>query len=122
MPAPKGVDGIIKALEVIGIPSIGILVGVVLVEEYYGGIAAGLLYLGATAVILGGIYLSAKYWNIVYAGGFAIAGLFIWATFPGAISQTLPKFFGINIFGVLGMIVKGVFLIAMLLLFKDKVS
>lgn len=122
MPAPKGIDGAIRALEVIGIPSVGILVAVVLAKEYYGGIAAGLLYLGATVVILAGIYLSAKYWNIVYSGGFAIVGLFIWATFPGAISQTLPKFFGINVFGVLGMIIKGGFLVAIFFLFKEKVS
>lgn len=117
MGAPTGSDGFARAVEVLGIPTIGVIVAVVLVEQFYGEIAAGALYLVLSGVILFGVYVAAKYWNIPYTGVFVVAGIFIWLLVPGVISEITNP-----VFGILGKVVAGVFLVGMVLLFVEKLG
>lgn len=88
---------------------------VVLTKEFFGGIAAGLIYLLLWGFILLGTYTSAKNWNIKYTGSFVIAAIVLWVMVPGVISEIIHP-----IFGVLGIILGAIFLVAMAALLIDK--
>ena len=92
MPAPTGGDGLEKAFEFV-LPSVGVIMMVALTKEFFGGIAAGLIYLLLLGLILFGIHDSATHWNIPYTVSFVIGGGILWMTAPGVISEmTHPVF------------------------------
>lgn len=114
MPAPTGGDGLERAVEFV-LPSAGVIIAVALTKEFAGGIAAGLIYLLLWGAILAGIYTSATNWNIPYTANFVIAAIILWVMTPGVITKIVHP-----IFGVLGTLIGGVFLVAMAVLLIDK--
>lgn len=116
MAAPTGSDGVARAFE-FAMPTVGVVIIVSLVKEFYGGIAAGLIYLILTGAILGGIYFSAKYWNAVYAGGFVVSAVVLWMMVPGVIGEIVHP-----IFGVLGQLLTLGFLVLMAVLLAGKIG
>ncbi|MFC7226795.1 hypothetical protein N0B31_05215 [Salinirubellus salinus] len=91
MAAPTLIDGIKRALVLLALPSAGVLALVGGVDVIYGGEVAGQAYLGAIAVILGGVYLAAKYWNIRYTVGFVGAGVVAVVGAPSFVSNLIPE-------------------------------
>lgn len=115
MPAPTGEDGLARAIAVFLMPSIGVIIAVTLTKEFYGGIAAGLVYLLLWGSILAGIYTSAKYWPLKYTASFVIAGIILWVMTPGVISEIIHP-----VFGAMGTLIGAVFLVGMMILLAEK--
>ena len=116
MAAPTGSDGVARAFEFV-MPTVGAIIIVSLVKEFYGGVAAGLIYLALTGAILAGIYFSAAYWNTSYAAGFFISAVVLWMMVPGVIGEIVHP-----VFGVLGQLLTLVFLVLMAALLADKIG
>jgi hypothetical protein len=114
MGPPTGGDGLERAIEFL-LPSVGVIVVVTLVKEFFGGVAAGLIYLLLWGLILFGIYTSATYWNIPYTASFVIAAMILWGMTPGVISEIIHP-----IFGVIGTIIGLVFFAIMAVLLIQK--
>jgi len=68
---------------------------VALTKEFFGGTAAGLIYLLLWGLILFGIYTSATHWNIPYTTSFVIAAVILWMITPGVISEIIHPAFGV---------------------------
>jgi len=116
MAAPTGSDGVARAFEFV-MPTVGVIIIVSLVKEFYGRVAAGLIYLALTVAILPGIYFSATYWNTSYATGFVISAVVLWMMVPGMIGEIVHP-----AFGVLGQILTFVSLVLMAALLADKIG
>lgn len=114
MTAPTGGDGLDRAFEFV-LPSVGVVVAVALSKEFFGGIAAGLIYLLLWGLILTGIYTSATHWNIPYTASFVIAAIILWAITPGVISTIVHP-----VFGVIGSVMGLVFFAMMAVLLIKK--
>lgn len=114
MAPPTGSDGVERAFE-FAMPTVGVVIVVSLVKEFYGGIAAGLIYLVLTGAILAGIYFSATYWNTGYAAGFVVSAVVLWMMVPGVIGEIVHP-----VFGVLGQLLTLGFLILMAALLARK--
>ncbi len=115
MAAPSLFDGISRAIEELGIPSVGLLLLIGIIRVGYGSQEAGIAYIVLTVAILLGTYTSAKYWNVQYTLGFVAVGFILWFGVPGAIPQLVP-----SLFSELGTFVGLVFLIAMAMMLTDK--
>lgn len=96
-------------------PPIGIIVAVVLTDEFLGPVTAGLVYLSLTGFVLFGIYTSAKHWNIPYTAGFVFSAFLLFGMVPDVVSGIVHPFFG-----VLGQLLIIVFLIGMAVLLFEK--
>jgi hypothetical protein len=117
MAAPSLFDGVSRAIEEVGLPS-AVLIGLVIGIKYtYGGQEAGFTYVALTVLVLLGIYTAAKYWNIRYTLGFALAGIALWAGAPAVIPHLVP-----DLFAALGRLVVLVFLILIAWRIADKVG
>ena len=114
MAAPTGGDGIERAFEFV-LPSVGVVMVVALTKEFFGGTAAGLIYLLLWGLILFGIYTSATHWNIPYTAGFVIAAVILWAITPGVVSEMINP-----VFGIVGSIMGLVFFAGMAALLVKK--
>lgn len=96
-------------------PSVGVVVAVAFAREFLGPVAAGLVYLLLTGVILLGIYTSASNWNVPYTAGFVVSGIVLFGMVPNIMSELVHP-----VFGFLGTLLGAVFLVAMVLLFVEK--
>lgn len=95
MAAPSLFDGIARAIEEIGIPSVGLLLVILLIRITYGAQEAGIAYLVLTAAVLLAILSAAKYWNTRYTLGFVVFGIIVWIGVPGIIPHVIPSQFAI---------------------------
>jgi hypothetical protein len=117
MAAPSLFDGISRAVEEVGIPSVALLGLVVGVKYAYGGQEAGITYVALTVLVLLGIYTAAKYWNTRYTLGFVVAGITLWGGVPAVMPHLVP-----TMFADLGRLVVLVFLILTAQRIADKVG
>lgn len=110
-------NGIKRAVREIALPSLAVLSAVVYARTAWGEIVAGVVFLGATAVVFLGIYLSAKYWTRTYLAGFALTGLVLVFVAPDVVSDLVhPAFAYLGTALVLG------FLLLMIGLLGEKVG
>jgi len=117
MAAPSLFDGISRAIKEIGVPSVGLVGLIWLINVFYGGQEAGLAYLAITVFGLAGIYVTAKYWNTRYTLGFVLAGIGWSVGVPGVVPFLIP-----SLFADLSKVVGFVFLILMALKIFDKIE
>lgn len=115
MAAPSLFDGVSRAIEEIAVPSVVLLTAVGVIRVFYGGQEAGIAYIALTALLLAGIYTSAKYWNVRYTIGFAAAGIAAWIGVPSVIPELVP-----SQFATIGAIVVLVFLVLIAARIIDK--
>jgi hypothetical protein len=93
MAAPSLSDGISRAVEEVGLPSVAVLGTILSIKLLYGRQAAGLAYVLLTAVVLCGIYTAANYWNTRYTVGFTLAGVGLWVGLPAVMPFLIPDQF-----------------------------
>lgn len=117
MSAPDLSDGIRRAFEEIGLPSIAVIIIVVFATEYLGEIMAGLIFVVLTSAVLYLMYESATYWNTEYTIAFVGCSIFLWITVPGVISEFVH-----SVFGIIAQLITGIFLVFMVLLLSDKIE
>ena len=115
MAAPSLFDGVSRAIEEFGPPSVALLVLVGVIRIAYGGQEAGLIYVLLTGLILLGIYTKAKYWNVKYTVGVIVVGFGLWHGVPGIIPYLIP-----SPFADLGSLLFLIFLIGLALMLTDK--
>lgn len=115
MAAPTGSHGGERAVAEFVAPSVGVLLAVVLTQEFLGAVMAGVVYLLLTGGVLLGIYTSARHWNVRYTAGFVVSGIVLLVMVPGIVSEIVHP-----IFGFLGTLIGVVFLIAMVFLLIEK--
>jgi len=115
MAAPTLLDGIRRAVRELTLPSALILGVVVALKVTYGSLEAGFAYLGLMALLLLGIYTSAKYWNVRYTAGFVVAGLVLWFGVPEFMPNLIP-----STFVTVGHVLPLVILVGLALMIRDK--
>lgn len=115
MAAPTGSDGLRRAVEEFLLPSLGLILLVVFIKEFLGPVMAGVVYLLLTGVVMLGIYVAAKYWNMNYLGVFVVAGIALFFVAPSIISELVHP-----VVGFLEGAIVLVFLVAMGYLFVEK--
>lgn len=115
MAAPSLFDGVSRAIEEFGIPSVGLLTLVGIVRATHGGQEAGIIYVLLTGLILLGIYSAAKYWNVRYTFGVVVVGFGFWFGVPGIFPLLVP-----SPFAAFGSLTSLVFLVALALMITDK--
>lgn len=108
MPAPSATNGLERSIELIAIPSILVVVGVTLTNQFYGEFEAGLVLIALTALIFASVASKAKYWNIPYTAAVVIGGLFLLFMVPGVMTHFVAPMFAeldtLITFGFLGFI------------------
>lgn len=77
MPPPTGSDGLQRGVAEFVEPPIVVILAVIFTDQFFGQVAAGIIYLVLTGGILAGIYFAAKNWNIPYTAGFIFSGLIL---------------------------------------------
>ncbi len=117
MGTPTVLNGIIRAIGEIAMPSIAVLLAVIYARTAWGETVAGFVFVIMTAFVLLSIYLSAKYWTRTYTAGFALAGLLLLFVSPDITSQLVHP-----IFGYLVTALVLVFLLLMLKLLAKKLG
>lgn len=115
MAAPSLFDGVSRAIEEFGVPSVAFLALVGVIRVASGAQEAGLIYVGLTGLILLGIYTKAKYWNVKYTVGVLVVGFGLWHGVPGIIPHLIPR-----PFTDLGSFLSLIFLIWLALMLTDK--
>lgn len=116
MPAPTAADGAARGIEEFGPPSAVAILLVILAYHFYGGIFAGLLLLGVTALALIVLVSLAKYWNAAYTAGFVIFGILALIMVPSILGELVHPVFNIltTTAALVALVVIGSFLISKL--------
>ena len=117
MGSPTIMNGIVRAIFEIALPSIAVFFGVVYAQTAWGDTIAGFVFLILTGLMLLSIYLSAKYWTKTYTAGFVLAGLVLLFISPDITSELVHP-----IFGHLGTVLILGFLLLMVKLFAEKLG
>jgi len=112
MPAPTASDGLSRAVTEMAVPSVGVYFIVILTKEFVGEITAGIVYILLTTIIVTGIVISAKWWNLRYLGSFLPAALVLFIMMPDIIVEIIHPIWSVlgSLVTLMGLFVLGIIL------------
>ena len=102
-------NGITRAIKELLIPSVIILFAVVYSRNAWNEIVAGVVFVVLTAIALGLLYRSSKYWTKTYTVGFVFTAIILLFTAPDTVGRLVHP-----LFAYLGTGLVGIFSILMI--------